>query len=221
MRIDRTTLCAGYPATLVRDLLRKLGDHPWSVEMVADCLSLRETEARALVARLVEIGYVELAAWQPGGWFLTTNEGNRLALASAARSLSRSTADRALAAFLSRVETVRASDCYVYDVGRVLLFGSMITSAERVSDVDIAVELRARFGDRVVQQEREKQRINEACRAGRRFNNLIDQMFWPRREVELFLKSRSRAISIHDISDPVLATTPFRVLVDGGGLVID
>jgi DNA-binding IclR family transcriptional regulator len=96
MRIDHTTLCAGHPATLIRDLLGKLGDHPWSVEMVAGRLSLRQTEARALVERLVEIGYVEPDARQPGNWFLTTNEGNRLALASAARPLSRGTADRGL-----------------------------------------------------------------------------------------------------------------------------
>lgn len=60
--------------------------------------------------------------------------------------------------------------------------------------------------------------VVEATRAysrasGRRFANYVDELFWPDRELVLFLKNRSTAINItqEDISQ---ITDRFRVLYD-------
>lgn len=81
-----------------------------------------------------------------GPWYELTDEGTRFAQASAAAPLRRATAERKLREFIARVEQVNQSDEYAYRVTRVVLFGSCLTDAERVNDIDLAVELGATVG---------------------------------------------------------------------------
>lgn len=79
---------------------------------------------------------------------------------------------------------------------RVALFGSMLTDAKRVSDVDLMVELQPTESDQEVHQAQSQQRIREALRDGRCFGNYMQELSWPQTEVWHFLKSRSRALSL-------------------------
>lgn len=156
----------------------------------------------ALIAqRFLERGYPPRAR---GKWYTVTLDGRTFMLASAARPLTRRTAERKLQEFLERVRYLNISEHYLYCVKKVLVFGSYLGQSERINDIDVAVELEPRFSDRDEQHEREKIRVQEARRAGRQFSNIVSELFWPQHEVLLFLKSRSRAISLHTTDDAIL-----------------
>lgn len=136
----------------------------------------------------------------------------RFAQATAAAPLRRVTAERKLREFMARVEQVNRSEEFAYRVKRVVLFGSYLTDAERVNDIDLAVELVPRWdGFNVgIQYHKEQERLRLAPRHGTRNALAVEQ--WPWREVLLFLKARSRAFSLHDMRDPILYGIPRRVL---------
>src|SRR5216117_2740490 len=147
-----------------------------------------------------------------GPWYELTDEGNRFAQASAAAPLERATAERKLREFMARVEQVNQSEEFAYRVKRVVLFGSYLTDAERVNDIDLAVELAPRWNgfDVGIQYQKEQERVRLAPR--HRTRNALGAKQWPWREVLLFLKARSRAFSFHEIGDPILYGIAKRVL---------
>jgi predicted nucleotidyltransferase len=147
-----------------------------------------------------------------GPWYELTDQGTRLAQASAAAPLRRATAERKLREFMARVEQVNQSEEFAYRVKRVVLFGSYLTDAERVNDIDLAVELAPRWDgfDVGIQYQKEQERVRLAPR--HRTRNALAIQQWPWREVLHFLKARSRAFSFHDIRDPILHGIAKRVL---------
>ena len=52
---------------------------------------------------------------------------------------------------------------------------------------------------------------NIAEKKGKKFSSFIDRLEWPEHEVRLFLKSRSRTLSIHSIHDEILNRVEYRV----------
>lgn len=147
-----------------------------------------------------------------GPWYELTDEGMRLAQASAAALLRRTTAERKLREFMARVEQLNQSDEYAYRVTRVVAFGSYLTDAERVNDIDLAVELMPRWDgfDVGTQYRKEQERVRLAPR--HRTRNALAIQQWPWREVLHFLKAGSRAFSFHGIQDPILHGIAKRVL---------
>lgn len=213
MRIDARSRICGQPALAVRDLLRRVGDASCTVAYVAEWMALSDDDARALVAALERAGYVEECPdhKERGRWW-TTNEGRALALATAAKPLRRATAEAKIKEFLERVYEVNRSLEFAYKVKRVILFGSMLTPAERVGDVDLAVELVPRETDSKRWARLREQRISEALARGRRLPTIVDQVCWPETEVIKFLKSRTRAISLHTTDDRVLERTKTKTI---------
>ncbi len=68
--------------------------------------------------------------------------GHALAGATARQSVTRDTAQRALDGFLARVEEINANPLAEWGARKLVLFGSFLDpSIERVSDVDVAVEM--------------------------------------------------------------------------------
>ena len=47
----------------------------------------------------------------------------------------------------------------------------------------------------------EQGRIKAARAKGRRFSNIVDELFWPRNEVRLHLKGRTPGLSLHEIDE--------------------
>lgn len=215
MRIIPTSRIAGHPAVVIRDLLRGLGGGLWGWIDVAARLGASRAVAQRVITRLVTGRYVrrDWTFTEGGPWYSRTTKGNRLALASAAPPLKRQTAERQLQAFLDRVAIVNGDPFFLYRVSKVVLFGSMLTAAPQVSDVDIAIVMQAKLGH-ARQRPAEDERILYARLVeGRRFHNLAEEVWWPKQEVRLFLNSRSRAISIHE-ADGVVERTATRVLVE-------
>ncbi len=216
MRIEAGMKVCGVDARQLRDFLRWAPD-PWCPEHLSERLGIATASGVRIARLLEEQGYVEpLPREVKEVWFHNTAKGNALRLASAARPITRKTADRVLAAFLERVRTVNTGDYYLYRVPKVLVFGSYLSSRDRVNDIDLAFTLVPKHADRELQMSLERKRSREAARRGRQFGAFIDRLYWPEYETGLFLKNRSRALSFHSMDDLVLGMTETRVLYDDG-----
>ena len=186
--------------------MRQLRQHAFDSASVAQRMGLSQPRSRRLLARLQTIGLIEEAprASRPRDrrtLFRLTAAGSRLVAASGARPVHRATAVKRLGEFLTRVKEVNRSAYWLYHVKEVRIFGSILSPKERVGDVDLAIELQSRIIDPEERLEQEARRTLQAIRAGRRLASISDQVLWPRVEVLLFLKSRSRVLSLHEMDD--------------------
>ncbi len=131
------------------------------------------------------------------GWWEITAAGQRLSSATAAKPIARGTGDKALREFMVRVEEVNRDARFLGRVNRVVLFGRMLReNVDRVSDVDLGVEVLPKIADREDFAARNARHIESLLRAGHAFRDPLDaQLHW-RREVLQFLKGRSRVLSI-------------------------
>jgi len=131
----------------------------------------------------------------PFPWYSATDAGHDFTRASAAKRIKRETATRALSEFIKRIQLVNANPKYLYSVRRVVVFGSFLQHRDRLGDVDVAVDLKSRvaFDKKHAWVELFRR---HARASGRSFSTFDEEIFWPRREVLLVLKSRKRSISI-------------------------
>lgn len=211
MYVDPKATIAGLPSLVVRSFLRDSRSFQWSVHHAADRLRVPPRRAARVLKELIALGYVGRVDDKDTP-FVVTTAGGRLGLASAARPLRRRTAEKKLAEFLDRVRGINADDHYLFWVERVIVFGSFLTGAERLNDVDVAVELACRIIDPQERWEAKQARIDEARARGRQFRNMGDEASWPEDEVLYALKARSRTIKIHRIDDEVLKHTTTRLV---------
>ena len=116
--------------------------------------------------------------------------------ATAAKPLHRATAECLLVKLLERIEILNADDRFLARVSRAIVFGSYLQSTERLGDVDVAIELVPRCGDLHRLTAANEQRVKEEQASGRRFSNLVDQLFWWQQEAMLFLRNRNRGLSL-------------------------
>ena len=101
-----------------------------------------------------------------GRWQITQS-GQRLSSATAARPISRKAAEKALHEFLERVERVNRDHRFLGRVNRVALFGSMLREeVDRLSDVDLAVEVVAKIADRQRLGARNRRRVEALLEVG-------------------------------------------------------
>ncbi|MHB1652321.1 MAG: nucleotidyltransferase domain-containing protein [Desulfitobacteriaceae bacterium] len=201
MGIEKNDVLGGQPIFKVRELMKRGSWGPWNETLVGQVLDSDSADTNKLIQVLINEGFIERMTDPTGEvQFINTIKGNALGMASAAKPISRVTAEKKLKEFLKRVEIVNSNSEYCYFVNKVLLFGSFLTGANEVNDIDLAVEL--------VNKEdfhrRHLDRINKALIDGRRFPNVVAQVCWPKEEVLRFLKARSRVFSIHDMDDQIL-----------------
>jgi hypothetical protein len=73
--------------------------------------------------------------------FEVSDRGLSFANATAAKPIYRETAERVLKEFIDRVDAVNISKEYAFRVRSIVLFGSILSSADRLGDVDVAIDL--------------------------------------------------------------------------------
>jgi hypothetical protein len=118
--------------------------------------------------------------------------------------------------FLSRVEQVNADPYFLGKVTRVVLFGSMLKpEVERLSDVDLAVEVAPKEPDFDQARAENYERVEKLAAEGHPFRNFREQegcWYW---EVFGFLKGRSRVVALADYATEktLVLTVPHRVLL--------
>lgn len=214
MRIDPKGTICGYPALLVRQALRCLrGDIVWGEEALEIAAKLTPGAGRAFAQTLKTQGLIDVS--RHGGWTVT-QAGNTMAAATAAKPVSRPTAERALAQFLERVARVNDDPYFLARVKRVALYGSLLRpEVTRLSDVDLAVQLVAKETDPQRLREANAERVEQLAIQGKFFGNFLKEQFCWFLETFRFLKGRSRVISLADynVEKPMVLTVPHRMLL--------
>ena len=205
MHIDKSDCILNIPIIKVRDFLRRNKMYEWTVTSVADEIHISIFDATSLVNELEKQGYIETTEMRHGeqSW-RNTIKGNALSQASAAKPVSRKTAERLLREFLGRVDNVNNDSQFLYKVNKVVLFGSYLTNEDKLNDIDLAVELKFKEQNLERRKELIHERINEARKNGKIFRSFLEEICWPEIEVRKFLKSGSRTLSIHPIEDSSL-----------------
>jgi predicted nucleotidyltransferase len=223
MRIDPKSTIAGHPALVVRKALCNLRDwERWELGNLETAAALPPGTGRALAKALQTEGLIEASgstAWT------VTQAGRTFSAATAAKRVTRATAERALAQFLERVTRVNQNPYFLAKVTRLVLFGSMLNpEVDRLSDVDLAVELAAKETDFERARLLNYQRAEWLADQGRRFRNFLDWELCGYLEARQFLKGRSRVIALADYSveKALVLAVPHRVLIgEPEPLVVD
>jgi predicted nucleotidyltransferase len=197
MRIDSKGLIGEFPALLVRKVVRKLGSGTlWGSEAVQIIAGVDGLQAAALITAMEGAGLAKANSGRASGTWSTTPLAQRLRGASAAKPITRETAERALRELLERVKQVNGDAYYLARISKVVVFGSYLRpEIDRLGDLDVAVEVRPKEPDFDKRREATYRRLAELGRSPRSF---LEQEFWWRGEVMHFLKAMSRAISLHD-----------------------
>ena len=103
----------------------------------------------------------------------------------------------------------------MYRVKRIRVFGSYLSEQEKINDVDLSIELETKFpelsGDK--RMALEKKRTEKAESKGKVFYSYIDSLTWAFTEVQMFLKSKSRTLSMH-YEDEIIKQTENKVIFE-------
>ena len=214
MRIDAKGMVGQYPTLFVRKTLRQLRDQfQWGLSTLEAAAGLLSGSGRALLKTLQDEGLVEPAgrdAWA------VTQAGRTFSSATAAKPVTRATAEAALSEFLGRVKLVNDDPYFLARVTKVVLFGSMLKpEVERLSDVDVAIELTRKEADFDRASVQNRQRVEELAAQGRRFRDILEVEFCWHIETFKFLKARSRVIALADLNaeKAFVMAVPHRVLL--------
>jgi len=184
---------------MIRKLVRKLNNiQYWKAETVQVILRNERSEAEAIVKTLVEAGLAVTAPIRVMDCWATTQFARSFGSATAAKPITRKTADHALSQLLERVNQVNTEERFLAKVTKLVVLGSYLRAdVDRLSDLDIAVELQPKEANWDRLRELTLKRVEQLEIAGRRFN-WIEVEYWWHFEAFRFLKSRSRAISLID-----------------------
>jgi predicted nucleotidyltransferase len=214
MRVDSTTTVAGYPILLVRQALRKLRQiDTWDSGMLEAAAGLPAGAGPELAKALAAQGLIRKV--QKDAWTIS-QLGMTFTAATAAKRLTRATAERALAAFMERVARVNSDPYFLGQVTRVALFGSMLNpDTDRPSDVDLAVQIIPKTADWDSHNEKNNERAEQLMMLGHHFHHTIEYAACWHLDVLRFLKGRSRAISLADynMEKRLVLAVPHRMLV--------
>ena len=127
----------------MRKLLREVDNETdWGSEFVVNLLGISVKKANDLLSELNKEGYIESTrvVKRQRKW-KKTFKGSTLGLSTAARSVNRTTAERAYSEFMTRVHNVNNDPKFLFKVVKVIVFGSYLSDAAKVNDIDIAVKL--------------------------------------------------------------------------------
>ena len=213
MKIEKGQIIAGRPVLKVRDFFERF--ERYDVEDIAKFFSTTKKAAKAACLELAELGYSERVSLEQmpdehkkETWYDLLPLGRSLRLARAVPRISRQKADQILAEFIKRVNEVNSSEKYMHKITRIILFGSYIRpDVTELGDVDIAVEITSKFDDPAVRREKGQEYTRAAMKSGRRIGGFLEQMFFPEADLKVFLRNKSRYISLHTTDDEVLKET--------------
>ncbi|MBV9500808.1 MAG: hypothetical protein JO138_15660 [Acidobacteriaceae bacterium] len=204
MRIQRDQKIVGYPALLVRQLMRETVGRSITPRYVQEILKCSDFSARRVMRKLEVEGFAQFVQ----GHLEPSTKGSALAMAKASPALRRKTAERLISEVIDRARSLNRDEKWPYRIGRLVIFGSCARGAERPNDVDIACELVPRFKG-------EEQRLKEQIRRRGRdvvFRSVVQWASWPRLEVLRFLKGGACGLSIHELDKWVLNLDEHRII---------
>jgi hypothetical protein len=148
MRITKEEVVAGHSALQVRGFLRRFKRGFFMHSAAESFMQLKSRQAAEFINDLVALELIEpTMPFGDKAAFQVATRGHAFANATAAKPISRGTAERVLREFVDRVNAVNASKEYAFKVKSAVLFGSMLSCVDRLGDVDVAIDLRPRISD--------------------------------------------------------------------------
>ena len=148
MRISKGEIVAGHPALQVRRFLRRFDGMFFMRCAVERVMQLKPEQTEEFIHEMVALKLIEpTATFNNEAAYEVGDLGLAIANATATKPIYRETAERVLKEFMERVDAVNASKEYAFRIRGVALFGSMLSSADRVGDVDVAVDLQPSISD--------------------------------------------------------------------------
>ena len=221
MRITKEEVVAGHSALRVRGFLRRFEGGFFMLSAAESFMQLKSRQAAEFINDMVALELVEPT--MPFGnraAFPVATRGHAFANATSAKPIHRGTAERVLREFMDRVNAVNASKEYAFKVKSAVLFGSMLSCVDRLGDVDVAIDLRPRVSDSARFRRQCDLRRHLAEGRGRAFPTVIEWATWPRKEVVLQLKARSRSLSLHGFDQLMeMENLRYRILVGDASLI--
>lgn len=167
-----------------REALKNLSNR-WTFRDMQRQLGGTSQATRTFLDALVSLGYIERNQQE----YEKTPLGKTFMLAPA-RTILRSTADQLVCIIPTRAPSVN-SQPFAYTVTRIEVFGSYLSDAPRLGDVDIFVTLQPRFTDTEQQEKRIEERKKQ-CPS----SDFLRRMFWAEEEVLRAIRGGNNAISL-------------------------
>ncbi len=197
MQIDSRRTIGGIPILEVRRFLRRVvayHQNSFGREWLLRELRLSDAQGDRVLEDLAHEGYISLRPSQSKDLEYQIGDlARELVRASAAKRISRKTAQDALEGLISRANEVNANPKYLYSISSVVVFGSYLNGKQRLGDLDVAIELSPRIDDR---DDLAKATLRYAQVSGRRFGNITEEISWAETEIYQVLKARRRTLSI-------------------------
>jgi hypothetical protein len=197
---------AGLTPDAVRGFLLQAAESPnWTPAYAASTLAVDPKSIGGVLAALSMVGYIEPDPADAKLW-RTTEAGNAVAGVSKAKPVARKTLERSLQQVLERIREVNVEKQYLYWVNKAVIFGPYLTGAEKVKNVDIALDLQPKIANEKKLQESVKADAEHAEKEeGKRFKSYADRRAWGRNKVLQHLKGRVRGLALSELNDTILS----------------
>lgn len=195
MRVEPNDMIAGVRARDLRDYFRRLRGRAFVAHDLIEELGVSEGEATQIVQVLQAQGLIEPEPnpFDDRSWFNLTTNGNQLALAKFTKRFSRETAEALLHDAIARAKAINADDDLVYRVSELRVFGSFLTDAADLGDLDLAYELEVRRpGEDIVEASLVRAKV-----AGAAVRSFLAQITYGETEVVRLLRGKSPRLSLH------------------------
>lgn len=216
MRIDWQQELEGYRLIEIRDALRGLPftnstfKHRFISEQF-DGAHKRLTQR--ILDGLIASGLVVPA--EEDGEFQLTDTGISLRAAHATKRFKRDRADRAIVKLLQAARDINADPLFLHSVSAVVVYGSYITDAPDLGDIDIAVELKCRWtpgsrlGGKKTQRELMAEKFEKKYPPPASFYDKGWWRFWPEEYTRRLLRT-DPAMKIIELQELELIGCPYR-----------
>jgi hypothetical protein len=217
MRVDWSQSLEGVTVLQLRNILRRLSfvDTEFGATFIAEGLtrqklaSGRQAKAVSLkiLAGLVTSGLAEPISNSRN--FVLTDTGASLRAARATKRISRTRAERAVAKLVERAKAVNADPLYLHDIAELAVYGSYITDAPDLGDIDVSVRLKARWTPQsgLLREGTERELMVERFEAERppppSFHKKAWWRSWPEAHLMRSLKTDSAMVIVysHDLEE--------------------
>lgn len=208
MRIEKTEMIKSIKAITVRNVLKKISRFSIINFNFFDYhLNTSEKEVNDLISELLTIGYIKKDINK--NYYYITSKGLMFSNATAALPLKRKTCDRLVKELLERVEIVNTSDDFLLYVEEVRLFGSYLDQKkDKINDVDFYIELVNKPDETEIGY---SDRAFEHCKKFNKHLSYRAALEWPLQQIYIFLKNRSKGISIH-IEEEIISLTETKII---------
>jgi len=145
MRADDFDIPAGQPFRKVRDFLRAEREifTPKSVVQHFGADITNELQAKGLIEPYVSPSGETISP----DWFQVSSLGLRLANVRLIPRIPRAKAEKIVADMLARARAINDTPELLFLISKITVFGSFITDAKEVGDIDLLVEIKAKIGE--------------------------------------------------------------------------